>query len=76
MLNHKGIWMRDPIDGRDPRITWEPPTWTYKGTDIPPGSVHRPAIMINHNCARCNSGAKPCYHGDHSRCVNLHARND
>ena len=67
------IWMREPADGRDPRLTWEPETNPYKA---PAGYVLRPAIMRDHNCPRCRSGERACVQGDPSRCSWPHARND
>ncbi len=36
----------------------------------------RTGIFVNHNCAYCDSGKKPCRQGDPNRCDNPHARND
>ena len=67
------IWMRDPVDGRDPRHCWEPPSPSY----CPPvGYVHRPAIMRGHNCSRGRSGERACVEGNPAGCSGLHARND
>lgn len=36
----------------------------------------REGIFRDHNCWRCNDGAKPCVHGHPPNCVYPHARND
>lgn len=67
------IWMKDPDDSRDSRITWDHENSPYAP---PRGYVSRPAIMRDHNCSRCDSGRKACVEGGHGRCSWLHARND
>ena len=37
---------------------------------------NREGIFRDHNCWRCQSGAKPCVVGNPRNCENLHARND
>lgn len=36
----------------------------------------RDGIFRNHNCWRCNHGAKPCPFGHPNQCEYPHARND
>lgn len=36
----------------------------------------REGIFRDHNCSRCQSGAKPCVNGNPNRCEYPHARND
>lgn len=36
----------------------------------------REGIFRNHNCSRCQNGAKPCVQGHPNRCEFPHARND
>lgn len=36
----------------------------------------RPGIFRDHNCWKCQSGAKPCVNGKPHGCEYLHARND
>lgn len=33
-------------------------------------------MFLNHNCARCSSGERPCRHGNPSQCEYPYARND
>jgi hypothetical protein len=38
--------------------------------------IGRDPIFRAHNCARCDSGRRPCIKGDPSQCDLPHARND
>ncbi|MDE2097067.1 MAG: hypothetical protein KGL39_07460 [Patescibacteria group bacterium] len=38
--------------------------------------VGRAEVFRDHNCARCDSGLKPCVRGNPRSCDWLHARND
>jgi hypothetical protein len=44
--------------------------------DPRPAGTYSHPMFRDHNCSRCDSGAKPCPKGNPSRCDWPHARND